>query len=259
MDDAQVEELRTNGVVLLPRLFSERVIDFRSAIEIALRRPTPLARDFARNEQGSFYSDMYLSAWFPEFRRLLSPRIGEVAARFLDSRKIFLFNDEILIKSPNTERETPWHHDMSYWPLSGSKVCSLWIALDSIDKRNGGMELLRGSHRWTTNFHPRDFDTGDDRITSSDEVSVQTAVIDPRDVVSFEVEPGDALVFHARTLHRAFGNRHPDSPRRALVYRLVGDDVTYSPRRGTIPLIWAPDLAPGELFRDTELFPQLHG
>jgi len=65
-------------------------------------------------------------------------------------------------------------------------------------------------------------------------------------------------VFHALTLHRAFGNTLPDARRRAVALRLVGPDVVYEPRPRTIPLIWAPALAPGNpLGADPELFPRL--
>jgi ectoine hydroxylase-related dioxygenase (phytanoyl-CoA dioxygenase family) len=231
---------------------------FENILEFAVKNPTPLAQDFAKTETGFFHSDMYLSAWFPQFRKFVHESdIGKIGAALLSSEKVFLFNDEILIKSPMTERETPWHHDLSYWPLAGTKVCSVWIALDPTTRHNGGMEFSNGSHLQNVKYHPRNFDTGADRPTNSGELSAQNLKIDPDHIVSFDVEPGDIIAFHARTLHRAFGNSHPTRSRRALVYRLIGDDVTYDPRPRTIPLVWAPDLTPGEPFRSSELFPQL--
>jgi len=45
---------------------------------------------------------------------------------------------------------------------------------------------------------------------------------------------------------------------RAVVLRLVGPSVVYEPRPRTIPLIWAPALAPGSpLGADRELFPRV--
>lgn len=105
----------------------------------------------------------------------------------------------------------------------------------------GALEFLRGSHRWGRRFHPRNF------IAS-----------DPEQIITTEADPGDCIVFHALTLHRAFGNTLPDARRRAVALRLVGPEGVYQPRPRTIPLIWAPALAPGNpLGTDPELFPRL--
>lgn len=259
LSPALCDEFSENGVVVLRKFVDAATVDsLRAALQHAVDHPTPLAQDFAKTQAGAFHSDMFLSAMFPEFRKFLfQSGFGEVAARLLQAKTIFLFNDEALTKAPGAARETPWHHDLPYWPLSGKDVCSLWLALDSTGARNGGMEFLRGSHRRSQRFHPRNFDTGEDRVTSLDEISVKNAQIDPADILSFDVEPGDVIAFHALTLHRAFGNTHPTLARRALVYRLIGGDVLYDPRPRTIPLIWAPDLIPGQPFHSSELFPQL--
>lgn len=256
-----VRAFQREGVIALRQLFApETVARLSSAVDHVMQKPSPLAQNFARSASGSFHSDMYLSAQFELYREFTpNSGLGEIAARLLTSSRVFLFNDEILIKSPNTERETPWHHDYTYWPLRGEKVCSLWVPLDPTDVKNGGMEFYRGSHQLDAEFHPRNFDTGEHRQTSSAERSVETLSIPREDVISYDVEPGDAIVFHARTLHKAYGNTHPTRPRRAAVFRLIGDDVRFDPRPRTIPVIWAPALTPGQLFEGSELFPLLFG
>ena len=53
-------------------------------------------------------------------------------------------------------------------------------------------------------------------------------------MVGFDVEPGDALLFDYRILHRSRGNA---SPRRrvAVSWRWLGDDATWAPEVGTDP------------------------
>jgi ectoine hydroxylase-related dioxygenase (phytanoyl-CoA dioxygenase family) len=251
---------RDGAVVVRGALDAAWIRYLDAALEEALAAPTPLAQNLAGTLGGAFRSDMYLSSAFASFREfaMRSP-VGELGARMLGVDHVTLFNDELLVKEPGTPQETPWHHDMPYWPLGGDSVCSVWIPLDRVTRHVGALEFLRGSHRWGRRFHPRNFDSGSDRATDAREESLQAFVAsDPDQVITTEADPGDCIVFHALTLHRAFGNTLPDSRRRAIVLRLVGPGVVYEPRPRTIPLIWAPALAPGNpLGADPELFPRL--
>jgi ectoine hydroxylase-related dioxygenase (phytanoyl-CoA dioxygenase family) len=258
---AAAQQFARDGVVVLRDVLSPAWIQHLSAaLDEALAAPTPLAQNLAGTQGGAFRSDMYLSSMFASFREfaMRSP-VGELGARMLGVDRVTLFNDELLVKEPGTPQETPWHHDMPYWPLGGDSVCSIWIPLDRVTRHVGALEFLRGSHVWGRRFHPRNFDSGADRPTDAREDSLQGFIAsDPDHVITTEAAPGDCIVFHALTLHRAFGNTLPDAHRRAVVLRLVGPSVVYEPRPRTIPLIWAPALAPGSpLGADRELFPRL--
>jgi ectoine hydroxylase-related dioxygenase (phytanoyl-CoA dioxygenase family) len=255
------QQFARDGVVVLRDVLDTAWIQhLNAALDEALAAPTPLAQNLAGSQGGAFRSDMYLSSAFASFREFAtrSPA-GELGARMLGVDHVTLFNDELLVKEPSTPQETPWHHDMPYWPLGGDSVCSVWIPLDRVTRHVGALEFIRGSHVWGRRFHPRNFDSGADRPTDAREDSLQAFIAsDPDQVITTEAAPGDCIVFHALTLHRAFGNTLPDARRRAVVLRLVGPSVVYEPRPRTIPLIWAPALAPGDpLGADRELFPRL--
>ena len=255
------QQFARDGVAVLRGVLDTAWLEHLSAaLGEALATPTPLAQNLAGTRGGAFRSDMYLSAAFASFREFAtrSP-VGELGARMLGVDQVTLFNDELLVKEPGTPQETPWHHDMPYWPLGGGSVCSVWIPLDRVTRHVGALEFLRASHLWGRRFHPRNFDSGCDRSTDAREASLQGFIArDPDQVITAEAAPGDCVVFHALTLHRAFGNTLPDARRRAVALRIVGPSVVYEPRPRTIPLIWAPALAPGSpLGADRELFPRL--
>ncbi|MCB9743972.1 MAG: phytanoyl-CoA dioxygenase family protein [Alphaproteobacteria bacterium] len=244
--------------VLRGALGLDWVETLREAVDEALARPSPLGRQLAR-DGGAFFSDLYLSAHFPRFRDFamegpLARLLGELAG--LDA--VTLFTDELLVKEPHTRLETPWHHDASYWPIAGSQIYSVWLPLDAVHEDSGALQFARGSHRWNRRFHPTDFDTGATRVTSEDEEALPpvSELVDPEDVFTAEVEPGDVVVFNALTLHRAGGNPRGLTRRRAVVLRLVGPDVRFAPRPRTLPLIWAPLISPGDPLDDA-LFPKL--
>jgi ectoine hydroxylase-related dioxygenase (phytanoyl-CoA dioxygenase family) len=74
--------------------------------------------------------------------------------------------------------------------------------------------------------------------------------------VGFDVEPGDAIVFSAWTLHGARGNAG-DKWRVALSTRWLGDDAIWSPHPGFDPTVRQEDvsIAPGDHPADDDRFP----
>ncbi len=74
------------------------------------------------------------------------------------------------------------------------------------------------------------------------------------------MEPGDALIFSALTLHGSLGNYSTQRPRRALSTRWLGDDVVWKPAKATVPIMWRTGLRPcdpigGSVF--PQVFPEL--
>ena len=49
-------------------------------------------------------------------------------------------------KMPGDTKQVAWHQDASYWPLTPSKVVTVWLAIDDIDAGNGPMMFIPGSH-----------------------------------------------------------------------------------------------------------------
>ncbi len=66
------------------------------------------------------------------------------------------------------------------------------------------------------------------------------------DLVCWDVEPGDVLIFNGLVLHGSTGNHTTDRPRRAFSTRWAGEDVRFSPRHATMPLFWRHGLKPGD-------------
>src|SRR5262245_57737021 len=75
-----------------------------------------------------------------------SPLPG-IAAALLRSRRIWLYEDSVLVKEPGTREETAMHQDLAYFQVDGEQICTLWIPLDSVDARSGAVRYVIGSHR----------------------------------------------------------------------------------------------------------------
>jgi non-haem Fe2+, alpha-ketoglutarate-dependent halogenase len=50
-------------------------------------------------------------------------------------------------KDPGDAKSIFWHQDASFWPLTPSKVVTVWLAIDDVDVENGAMKLFTGTHQ----------------------------------------------------------------------------------------------------------------
>ncbi len=65
-------------------------------------------------------------------------------------------------------------------------------------------------------------------------------------IVSFDTEPGDIVVHHARTIHGAHANGSATLRRRAISVRYAGDGTTFVPVPGAPGKPHHAHLAPGD-------------
>jgi ectoine hydroxylase-related dioxygenase (phytanoyl-CoA dioxygenase family) len=139
------------------------------------------------------------------------------------------------VKDPGTAERTAFHQDLAYFHLDGTQICTTWVPLDPVTPGTGAVQFVVGSHRRATRYRPNFFVTtmsmpdtdGDDVPDFSD-----PAVRDGAPVVSFDTEPGDITVHHARTIHGAHANTSTHQRRRAISVRYAGDDVVFRVKRG---------------------------
>lgn len=140
-------------------------------------------------------------------------------------------------------------------------MTSVWIALDRVDRSNGAVEFIAGSHRWNIRYRPTAFRKGnvnDRRYQDSPlpEIPDIEAERGKHDIKWWEMAAGDCLVFHAMIVHGAPGNLTPGARRRGLALRYAGDDARYDPRPGTFEMVREPDLPAGAKMT-CDLFPHV--
>lgn len=202
-----------------------------------------------------------------------SPAAG-IAAQFLEVNRLRLLYDQLFVKRPGSNVRTPWHTDLPNWPVTGSQLITIWVALDPIGTENGRLEFVRGSHRWSrdtwitgtygdedgriSHFHIADSKTESQEVFRARYAALETAVAaGEHEVLAWDTEPGDAIVFDACTLHGAVGNRRPDQTRRAYSMRFAGPDVRYNPSDVSNVTIMSDSLGRGDPL-DGEQFPVVY-
>jgi ectoine hydroxylase-related dioxygenase (phytanoyl-CoA dioxygenase family) len=125
---------------------------------------------------------------------------------------------------------------------------NIWTAFTPVNAENGRIEYVAGWHRHcveqglTFGFRP---DQADGLCPNFQEERDNPAF--PYRFVTFDMEPGDAVIFHPHTPHFSKGNDSETLARTGLAVRLFGNDVRWrnAPYKAAIPGIEA--MPEGEL------------
>ena len=160
-------------------------------------RPETL-KQMARIEQDPFFAE-YLR--HPLWISMAESLLGE---------PVKCHGSEWFNKPPNTQHATPPHQDNYYFCLKPAKVLTMWLALDDVDEENGCLRYVRGSHLLGIRPHNRTRTLGFSQGISDygDADREQESPIPAR--------PGDVLIHHGNTIHRADVNRSATRNRRSF-------------------------------------------
>ncbi len=144
--------------------------------------------------------------YFYRFHR--HQRMSQLAAHLLGCpvvpRDLQWFN-----KPPRVGKPTPAHQDGFYDKIQPIEMVNMWLALDPVDEQNGCVRYIVGSHKCGLRDHTRTNTLG------FSQGLVDYGPQDQAHEVAICAAPGDILVHHGLTIHRADGNTS-NRNRRAL-------------------------------------------
>ena len=274
----QIERFQADGVLLVRGAVDpETVARMTEAVDDLIATPSRFGGSMTAPDQpGMFFQDRHLFPRNETFRAFLDDNpLAAIAGQAMRSERIRVYFEHVFVKDPGTEDSFVWHQDRPYWAVDGTQICSTWLALTAGDVSSSALEFVRGSHRWDRTFRP-EFPSLDGRSPEEVEAALWDGVAehlrsfdescppfedhpDLYDVVSFAVEPGDALLFDFRTVHRS-GPNSGANRRAAISWRWLGDDAFWAPTVGSDPIVGPDDtvLAPGDPITDDAVFPLVY-
>lgn len=239
MDKKQLilNRFETDGAICIRQAFDNKWIELaRKGIERNIANPSPFFRNLGE-KGGGFLSDIWSRRYIQEFELFCkeSPA-AELAAHALQSSRIRLAQDTWFLKQPGSSERTPWHHDT----VVSGPFCSVWVALDPTP-RAATLEFVRGSHAWGKTLMPKSFFDKSADLAAADQFYTEFHGDESRadahefgeipdieanrsayDIIGWDMEPGDCVLFDARAVHGAPGN-HLDHSVRRYVTRWVTD------------------------------------
>jgi ectoine hydroxylase-related dioxygenase (phytanoyl-CoA dioxygenase family) len=255
LSNEEIEDFKRDGVIRVRKLYSSEWTDRIAAfLDDIISKPSPVWG--ARKPGAKFHMDMNTWLTNDEVRDfvLFGPSARIAQSAFGASRVTFYY-DQIFVKEEETPNPTPWHHDFTFWPLDGQQIASLWTSVDPVDAESSALEFVAGSHLWPNRFRAIGHDGTDySRGQGLEDLPDIEADRGKFNIVTWDLEPGDALLFHALTLHSARGNSSKVTKRRAITTRWCGDDVIYRPRGGGD--LYRHGLKPGDPF-SSPIYPQV--
>jgi phytanoyl-CoA hydroxylase len=130
-----------------------------------------------------------------------SPAIGLWLGAYFGEAPVLstVHHNCVMTKHPDYGSLTGWHQDIRYWSFSEPDLVSCWLALGHEKADNGGLFFLPGSHKAA--FSPEQFD--EKKFFLPDPPENRRLIAQ---AVCPELEPGDVVFFHCRTLHAAQRN-----------------------------------------------------
>ena len=213
LNDRQVEEYHREGYVIARGFFDGEEIDL-------LRRAAKEDRALDEHSFGRADGEggtVRLSLWnhpgdgiYGMFARC--ERMVRSVEKILGG-EAYHYHSKMIMKDARVGGAWTWHQDYGYWYQNGvlfPLLTSVSIAVDPSNQENGCLQVIPRSHELGRIDHLL---SGDQAGADMERV---TAVLERLPLVYCEMEPGDAVFFHANTLHRSDMNRS-DNPRWSMI------------------------------------------
>jgi ectoine hydroxylase-related dioxygenase (phytanoyl-CoA dioxygenase family) len=226
---AAAQVLAADGVVRLEGALTRDALQaVEAAVEHSLAHPTEGAVNFYPDDDAKFFQDTGQN-YRPLVRRI---GLDTMVSALWGEPRLWYMGEQLFLKEGGHSRRTPWHQDTSYLRMRGEQMVACWITLDPLPRRHC-LEFVRGSHTGTlyngSSFSPHD-DTAplypNSPLPRLPDIEAHR---DDYDIVSWDLEPGDVLVFHLGILHGG-GGTEPGVRRRTASLRFMGPDVVYDAR-----------------------------
>lgn len=166
--------------------------------------PTTLKQLQDLHQHNSFFAGILKGSDFEKIAELL---LGE---------KVIGKNLEYFNKPPKIGKPTPPHQDGYYFMLNPPQALTMWMALENADEETGCVRYIKGSHLKGMRPH------GKTQTLGFSQGIIDYQEKDFASEIPFPAKPGDLLIHHALTIHRADGNRSETRSRKALGFIYFG-------------------------------------
>jgi ectoine hydroxylase-related dioxygenase (phytanoyl-CoA dioxygenase family) len=102
------------------------------------------ARALARSQEITNWHKHCRGVW----DLVMQPKLLDLVQDMLGDT-VICRHSHFFAKLAHDEKRVSWHQDASYWPLSKSKVVTIWLAIDDADEENSCLNIVPKSHLQT--------------------------------------------------------------------------------------------------------------
>ncbi|HIG43877.1 MAG: phytanoyl-CoA dioxygenase family protein [bacterium] len=260
ISDMEIASFHRDGAVLLKAILAKSWTDIlATGLEYTQEHPDGMSAGVSM----PLRIDQFPASHCPELKLLMdeSP-IAEIVGSVLNASVRF-YMDQMFYKPAGMIAPSAWHQDTCYYNVDGHQLVRAWVCADPAP-RNVSLEVLRGSHLWNITYRPpvgmnpasdpegaaelnKAFSEGKVLIgrEAHEKWTYFDSFMDPDlpvlpdveanrdsfDILGWDYEPGDVILFHGNIVHSARGNVELPHPRRSHASLWAGPDVHYLRRR----------------------------
>ncbi|MEM7232875.1 MAG: phytanoyl-CoA dioxygenase family protein [Planctomycetota bacterium] len=131
------------GYCVFPRLLEQPVV---RVVAQSLDRMVNSIEE-GRRLESLVEPHVHASDWQVWLELVRSPAILRAVRSVLGTSELLFLSSHLLVKQPLDGLEVRWHQDNTYWPsVTGTDVCTVWIALERADRENSCMRVIPRTH-----------------------------------------------------------------------------------------------------------------
>lgn len=244
VSEQEIAQYQRDGAILIKGfLTAEEQKLLEQGVEESRHNPGKRSTRASNPEgQGETFLETFPHQNSPSLKQLLDTgRIPEIAAKMMRASSAQLILDQIFYKEKGHIIPTPWHQDTPYLRVRGDDMIRVWVTAD-FSPKNLTLKIIRGSHRWNVIYSARLGGKDATALKKAEEGKMITMsndapsgpiipdiekYSDSFDILTWDVEPGDALIFNGNMLHAAGGADNYPSKRRAYTSMWGGPQLQY--------------------------------
>jgi phytanoyl-CoA hydroxylase len=230
-----LNEFNNNGFVVIRGLIPKKEIsiiknEIKKISNILVKNYGPpyvhLAKDLKLN------TAHHLNKIFPK-SKVMSLSENKKIKILLEKKfkeKMLMNNFEIFAKPNKTGKRVPFHQDNFYWNIKNDKAANVWIALNKVDKTNGGLIYYKGSHKLGLKTHSISNVPG-----SSQEIKPNILKKLNQNIIQPKLSPGDCIIHHCKVIHGSEANRS-NRTRLAIAIRFTSKNAKIDKKKMSVYL-----------------------
>lgn len=207
------ETYERDGYAVVPALFSlDEVEEIRATFETLRLDRSKTYDDGIRDENDPLfhYPRIVHPHRFNEIARgyMLHPRVVTCLRRLFEEEPVAV--QTMYYFKPPGSRGQALHQDNLYLLVEPGTCIAAWTALDDVDRHNGGMLVVPGTHRGNLLCQ-------EEADTTASFTSRTTRIPKGMKAVEVKMNPGDTLFFGGSVIHGSGPNRTTDRFRRSFI------------------------------------------
>jgi len=209
---------KKNGWIIYRNFFQRKDINYilENIEEYLLKHKNKMdIYDINITKNNELYSTHCLHKFDNRFINFLNNncKLMNILKNLLDTDDIEITEIQAFYKPPFSNMKSPIHQDNALWCLENNNALTVWVALDEVNKINGGLKLWSNTQNLGDLKHKLSYKLGTSQTIDECEYSK----FDLNDYIINDLEIGDIQIHNSRTIHSSDYN-NSTKQRRSFVF-----------------------------------------